>query len=78
MDWILLDDADKGGWQATARRLAGQWTVLDGVISHHDAYLNEAAAATRHTLSPDQMLSARINAAYAVWAAARASQVHGE
>ena len=33
-------------------------TVLDGVIAHHD-------------LSPDQILSARINAAYGVWAAAR-------
>jgi hypothetical protein len=33
-------------------------TALDGVIAHHD-------------LSPDQILSARINAAYGVWAAAR-------
>jgi hypothetical protein len=33
-------------------------TVLDGVIAHRD-------------LSPDQILSARIKAAYGVWAAAR-------
>lgn len=76
------DGADERGWQSAARRLAGQWTALDGVISHHDAYVHGAAAATegakRRTLSPDQILSARINAAYAVWAAARSSQLYGE
>jgi hypothetical protein len=71
---------DKDGWQGTARRLAGEWTVLDGVIAHHEAHVNDTAAADtataaesamRRTLSPDQILSARINAAYGVWAAAR-------
>jgi hypothetical protein len=66
---------DKDGWQGTARRLAGEWTVLDGVIAHHEAYVSDTAAAAesamRRTLSPDQILSARINAAYGVWAAAR-------
>jgi hypothetical protein len=32
----------------------------------------------RRALSADQILSARINAAYAVWAAARSSQLYGE
>ena len=63
-------------WQTTARRLAGEWTVLDGVVFQH-AYVHDAAADTelamRRALSADQILSARINAAYAVWAAARSS-----
>jgi hypothetical protein len=74
------EGTDKGGWQATARRLAGEWTVLDGVVFQH-AYVHEAAAdteiAVRRALSADQILSARINAAYAVWAAARSSQLYG-
>jgi len=63
-------------WQTTARRLAGEWTVLDGVVFQH-AYVHDAAADTelamRRALSADQILSARISAAYAVWAAARSS-----
>jgi hypothetical protein len=64
-------------WQTTARRLAGQWTVLDGLSSHDDAHIQHAPAATamRRTLSPDQILSARISAAYAVWSAARESWI---
>jgi len=67
-------------WQTTARRLAGEWTVLDGVVFqnacvHHEAAMTEIA--TRRALSADQILSARINAAYAVWAAARSSQLYG-
>jgi hypothetical protein len=66
-------------WQSTARRLASQWTVLDGVVFHHEAGPEEAGPepeatteiAVRRTLSPDQLLSARIDAAYAVWATAR-------
>ena len=73
---------DGGGWQTTARRLAGEWTVMDGVTFHHEAQIHGAGAASeiamRRTLSPDQILSARINAAYAVWAAARSSQDYGE
>jgi hypothetical protein len=68
-------------WQTMARRLAGEWTVLDGVVFQH-AYVHDAAADTetamRRALSADQILSARINAAYAVWAAARSSQLYGE
>jgi hypothetical protein len=66
-------------WQSTARRLASQWTVLDGVVFHHEAGPEEqrpepeatTEIATRRKLSPDQLLSARIDAAYAVWASAR-------
>jgi hypothetical protein len=65
-------------WQTTARRLAGQWTVLDGLISRGDADIHGTPAATamRRTLSPDQILSARISAAYAVWSAARESRIY--
>lgn len=69
-------------WQTMARRLAGEWTVLDGVVLQHHAYVHDAAADTeiamRRALSADQILSARINAAYAVWSAARSSQLYGE
>jgi hypothetical protein len=69
-------------WQSTARRLASQWTVLDGVVFHHEAGPQPGATAdiaVRRTLSPDQLLSARIDAAYAVWATARSikSKVNG-
>jgi hypothetical protein len=81
-DAAKVEGVAKDGWQTTARRLAGQWTVLDGVISHHEAHVYDAGAMTesviRRTLSPDQILSARINAAYAVWTAARWSQPYGE
>lgn len=67
-------------WQTTARRLAGQWTVLDGLIFQDDAHGHDAPAARamRRTLSPDQILSARISAAYAVWSAARESRMYSE
>ena len=64
----------KTGWQMAARHLANHWTVLDGVFSHHGAGCDDSATgecAIRRTLSPDQILSARIDAAYAVWATAR-------
>ena len=74
---------EERGWQSAARRLAGQWTVLDDVSSHPDAGRRADAGrrgaasrgdvAIRRTLSSDQILSARISAAYAVWAAARST-----